>query len=642
MRIGPVILHNFGPFEHVEFDLSKPGLTGIEGVMHDRPGCTSNGSGKSMLIEGVSWVCFDRVLRERYGKDDLIRLQFKANGGNKLALRTDGNGSPIRPSDGCYGIVHVVGGSVDIRIERYRGHAVEGNKVKLFIGGKDVTRGRDSMTNLAIEQTLGMDFRAFISSIAFGAREDVKGFFAATDSERKATLDKLLGMEVYAQAQKRARVRLAAVAEKLSASERKRASLEARCQDQQKTLDELLGQDDGEVELRWKKARASVVLAERQLERLREEVVEAEADVAQEEQAAEVIREAHAKAVRAHKERRREIEAERRAKEDLRAQHRSDARVGEQDLATWQSLGGKNCPTCLQVVPKTLALRAQRAALAKRDTAQDAAEAAAKDAQALEEALSRLGEPPEPPQLWLLEGAKEVLRQRREAVAAQERDVAVAQSEARAAAREKERAAQQREAIQARLSEMLAEIEKLTADSAQDALEADRLEFWVDGFGAGGLRSFLIEAEIPEINRAASRYAQRLLGPGATVQMSATRQLKGGDTREELDVRATIPGCTVTYPGASKGQKRRLDLSLLLAFREIVGRRYAKKFAQLFADELFDGLDDAGEDSVVELLREISATCPVALVTHSDALKASADRLLVVHHKNGVATLEDA
>ena len=78
-----------------------------------------------------------------------------------------------------------------------------------------------------------------------------------------------------------------------------------------------------------------------------------------------------------------------------------------------------------------------------------------------------------------------------------------------------------------------------------------------------------------------------------------------------------------------------------MAFREICGRRFSKSFNQLFADELFDGLDDAGEDAVVGLLQEISATCPVMLVTHSDALKAAADRLLVVHHENGVATLEE-
>ena len=74
MKFGPTILHNIGPFEHIEYDLSKPGLTGVEGVILDHPGCAANGSGKSFLLDGPSWICFDRPLRDRYGKDDLILL----------------------------------------------------------------------------------------------------------------------------------------------------------------------------------------------------------------------------------------------------------------------------------------------------------------------------------------------------------------------------------------------------------------------------------------------------------------------------------------------------------------------------------------------------------------------------------------
>ena len=639
MKIGPVILHNVGPFEHVEFDLSKPGLTGVEGVMHDRPGCTSNGSGKSYLVEGVSWVCFDRFMRDRYGKDDVIRLQFRPKGGGELELVTDAGGRPARPPGGSYGIVHVVGGEVPIRIERYRGHPQEGNKARLIIDGEDVTRGRDSMTNSAIEDALGMDFRAFTSSIAFGVREDVASFFSATDSERKLILDKLLGMELYAAAQTRARNRLRAVSTELAEGEQMRSTLAGRVEEQERALATMQGDEEGDLMFRWRRARMRVILAQLQRERVEGSVSEAQLGVEAEEEKASGAQAAHEEALEAHRQDRRTLEEKRRDKAEERGARASDGQRAQEAVDRWSRLKGR-CPTCEQVVPRSLVAHSTRSAIVQRDEAKDGVAAIRRAEESLGASLRALREPL-PPDLPELAAARRQLQEWREELRAWEGNVEGLETAAVAARREFERAEGQRAAIEERITNLRESLEVVEGEDVEKQAEADRLEFWVEGFGPGGLRSFLIENEIPEINRVATRYAQRLLGKGTTVRLSATRQLKGGGAREELEVAAVVPGCTITYAGASKGLRKRLDLALLLAFREIVGRRFAKSFDQLFADELFDGLDDAGEESVVELLREISATCPVMLVTHSDVLKAAANRLLVVHHENGVATLEE-
>jgi len=639
MKFGPTILHNLGPFEHVEFDLSKPGLTGIEGVMHDHPGCASNGAGKSYILDGLSWVCFDRPLRDRYGKDDLIRLLFRPKGSGEVELITDTKGRPARPTDGSYGVVNIVGGTVPVRIERYRGHPIEGNKARLIVDGEDVTRGRDSMTNAAIKDILGMDYRAFISSIAFGAREDVKSFFSATDTERKAILDKLLGMEMYAAAQVRARSRLRDLSEELAVGDRKRATLMSRIEEQETALAGLVDEDEDDTEFRWKRSRMLHQLSAIQQERIEGSVEVAQEGVAAEEEAAQGVRDAHQEAQDAYRMERRSLEGKRRSKAEERGARSADASAAQEAIKRWGKLSGK-CPTCEQAVPKALKLRSERAALVLRDSARDDVEALRSEEAALRDSLTALREPA-PPSLPELAAAKGELREWEADLRAWLRVVEGRAKAVAAALREHERAQGRREAVQDRILGLREALEVSVLEDADMQLTADWLEFWVEGFGPGGLRSFLIENEIPEINRVATRFAQRLLGSGASVRLSATRQLKGGGEREELSVVAVIPGCTITYAGASKGQRKRLDLAILLAFREIVGRRFAKSFDQLFADELFDGLDEAGEESVVELLHEISATCPVTLVTHSDVLKAATDRLLVVHHEKGVATLEE-
>lgn len=638
MKFGPTILHNLGPFEHIEYDLSQPGLTGIEGVIYGVPGCTSNGSGKSYLLDGPSWICFDRALRDRYGKDDMIRLQFRPKGSGELELITDTKGRPARPHDGSYGIQHIIGGPVPIRIERYRNHPQEGNKARLIVDGEDVTCGRDSMTNAAIEDVLGMDYRAFVNSIAFGARDDVKSFFSATDTERKAVLDKLLGMEMYAAAQVRSRKRLVEVSEELAVGERKRATLASRIEEQELALAGLSVIEEFDADFVWKRARMLHQLSAIQQERIEAAVAEAQEGVESEELAASSAREAYEEAQQAYRLERRNLEGKRRAKAEERGARTADANAAQEAIARWGKLKG-NCPTCEQPVSKTLKLRSERAALQTRDAARDDAAAIQRAEATLGEALGALREPI-PPDLPALAAAKGVLQEWNSDLRAWKREVAGRAAAVTVAQQECERAAGRREAVVERIARLREELAESVSEDASVQVVADRLEFWVEGFGPGGLRSFLIENEIPEINRVATHYAQRLLGNGAQVRLSATRQLKGGGAREELGIEAVIPGCTITYAGASKGQRKRLDLAILLAFREIVGRRFAKGFDQLFADELFDGLDDAGEDSVIELLREISTTCPVTLVTHSDALKAAADRLLVVHHTSGIATLE--
>jgi hypothetical protein len=180
------------------------------------------------------------------------------------------------------------------------------------------------------------------------------------------------------------------------------------------------------------------------------------------------------------------------------------------------------------------------------------------------------------------------------------------------------------------------------ANAAVDAatLYEARCQFWVAGFGNQGIKSFLIESELAEINRRCGAYVGRLMGRGAKVWMTATRALKSGrGTKEEIVVHADIPGKAEDYYGGSKGQKRRMDLCVLLALRDLVASRNANGCNQLFVDEVFDGVDESGCDAVVDLLRDMVKTGPVILVTHKPGLRKAADAVVTVTHHGEHATV---
>lgn len=635
-RLGPTRLVNFGPFEDVSFDLSKPGLTCIEGEFVGH-GCDDNGSGKSYLFDGIVWLLYDRVIRERVAKDGVVRLLFDAKGN----VRRDKKDRPLIPAGGCWGELHIVGGPRTILVRRYRAHSVKGNRVEMYVDGKDVTQGRDSMTNLAIERELGLDYATFVRSVAFGAGDDAKSFFSAPERERKGIMERILGLEVYGGAEKIARARARTLATELADSERERERLLAKIEEQEGALARLLRVDDIEERKRELTiSRGNLRAMENGRVQRQSAVDEAQGDLDEEHEAAQAMVDAYEAERLAYVARRSELERAVRTQERKQAEYTAEVRHLERQISKWEAMSGRKCPECTQVVP----VQAGQKLVSRLKSARDAQLGEVAEAEAALGALQlQVGELREPvrPKAWTMEGARAALARAEEALDDLDRKIVVARRDVAHLERAYEEAQARSETVERQIAKLRGSLGKLDDETQSKRDELARVEFWVHGFGNAGIKSFLIEAQIPALNRVAVTYATKLLGPGAFVRLRATRDLKSGGQREEMSVEGSIPGCCSSYANASKGQKRRLDLCLLLAFRDVVSVRAAKAVDQLLVDELFDGMDRTGEEYVVELLADLSAKCPVALVTHSQTLRSVGDRVLTVRHEDGVSTLEE-
>ena len=192
----------------------------------------------------------------------------------------------------------------------------------------------------------------------------------------------------------------------------------------------------------------------------------------------------------------------------------------------------------------------------------------------------------------------------------------------------------------AHVASLEAEADKLEREAAEQeerkisaSGKLSRMEFIQSAYGNQGIKSFLLDGELPHINARATEIAIRLLGEGAVVSLSATTMLKKGESRERISIAGVIPGCTDSYSGASTGQKARMDLAILWAFKCLIGSRAMKSFDQLFIDEILDGgVDTAGVEGVCELVQEVAQSHPVVLISHKDKVKSIADRIITVTH----------
>jgi DNA repair exonuclease SbcCD ATPase subunit len=622
-QIGEVNYQNFGPFADVTVDFSRPGLTVIEGRMEGRKGCDSNGAGKSFLIDGVAWALFGRCVRERYAKDEVVRLGSKGGARVSVTLHTSER---------------------VIKVARHRKHRKHKNNVHLIVDGEDCSRGTNPQTDLAITQLLGMDYVTFSNSVAFGAREDVKSFFSTTDSGRKQILETLLGLEVYGEAEKIAKRRLKHKTTELTRKETKLEGVRATLDRCKRALEEAkqTDQDRGNVEEALQQARLKYRLVQIVYKRRQKRLESVEADFNEEKQRDSRLARAYARAARIYQDRKSKLTEELREYEAAVAEVKGEMSAVQRRIAKFEKLAGAECPTCQQTLSKNRAhsvigaLQAEYSQLTTESALLQADETWLRDqidalVLPLKEENHRLAdlerelqEETREVEVWKLELDKllEHIKLLREWVTHRQETTEKQEAEI--------------ESLEQQRRETEAVIERVKG-------EVSVLEFLAEAFGNKGLKSFLIEAQIPEITSRATAYAHRLLGAGAQVSLSAVRQLKSSDkVKEEMVVEGVIPSCTDTYAGASKGQKKRLDLSLLLAFRDIAASRNLKPIKQFFADEIFDGLDKSGVETIGDLLFEVSRDVPVTLITHTEGLKEIADRLLIVQHDGTSASVVES
>lgn len=625
-RIGSVHYKDFGPFQDEVFDFGQPGLTLIEAVIEGKRGCDSNGAGKSFLYDGVAWALYGRCIRPDYTGDDLIRGKWDPK--RKRNIPAPGTWASVR--------VELIGGPRPITIERYRKHSVHSNRVRLLVSGKDISRGTNAETSRAIENLIGMDFTTFCNSVAFGVREDVKSFFAASDADRKRIMDTLLGLELYAAAEVIARGRTKKIGAQLAEFSERRTELTAALAEKRLLLQNLEsspGMEDTDFQI--KILNALLRRLDRARQQSKQDIKTLEDDLRAEEDRYEKAMKEHATQARIYERARADLERKRRGLERDVGTFEGEARQIETRMRRLVDLAGGVCPTCDQPFSGEKADEAGRQLQDQLDEVRHKINAVMLEQDICKAQLDNL-EDPEPPESLEVDTVKEEIAQERERRAEILKHIEVEEVRREEMQEAQARFTAQTSRLEQEIESTIEKVRVLEKDCDEIETQAKMLEFWTEAFGSQGIRSFLIEAELPEINRWSTVYAQRLLGAGVRVRLSPTTKLKTKDvSREKISIEAVIPGCTNSYAGASVGQKKRLNLCLLLAFRRVLADRSSKAFRQLFADELFDGLDKTGAESVAGLLREISEDCPVTLVTHDSRIKSVADRVITVHH-NGV------
>ena len=150
------------------------------------------------------------------------------------------------------------------------------------------------------------------------------------------------------------------------------------------------------------------------------------------------------------------------------------------------------------------------------------------------------------------------------------------------------------------------------------------LQYVESVLGLKGVRAHILGNALDGIEDATNAWLSRIASRPMSLSLSSTD--KGALT---LEVKGA--GGDHGYKGASGGERRRIDIALLLALADMASGANGREPGTLWLDEVLDAIDDEGVGLLASALQEVASRRQVVLVTHSETLAHAVGQFAVQH-----------
>lgn len=184
-------------------------------------------------------------------------------------------------------------------------------------------------------------------------------------------------------------------------------------------------------------------------------------------------------------------------------------------------------------------------------------------------------------------------------------------------------------------------LQKLHEELAVLTKERPMVEFCVEAFGTKGIRSFIFENSLPFITERANYYSTYLTGGTIQIEISPTTTTKTtGSVKEKIAVTATNSIGSEVYGSNSDGERRRVDVCIILALQDLIASRATKPWKLMIFDEIVDALDQTGIQNLLDMLKSIASDVSIYIISHSSYLKQYFDETMLITKEGGVSRLD--
>ena len=142
--------------------------------------------------------------------------------------------------------------------------------------------------------------------------------------------------------------------------------------------------------------------------------------------------------------------------------------------------------------------------------------------------------------------------------------------------------------------------------------------------GLKGVRAHVLGTALAGLEQAANGWLERIAGGGLRLSLKPYSEKKTGGQSDSISLEIAGAGGGFGYKASSGGERRRIDVALVLALAQIAHATSGRTEAAgtLFFDEVFDALDEEGVDAVIGVLTELARDRAVIVISHSALLAA--------------------
>jgi len=182
------------------------------------------------------------------------------------------------------------------------------------------------------------------------------------------------------------------------------------------------------------------------------------------------------------------------------------------------------------------------------------------------------------------------------------------------------------------LTDIQSKITQLKADFEVKEKILPYYEFWTRGFGEKGIKSFSIEKIIPVLNAKVNYWLQFLIDNKIMIKF---------DKYLNVEITRSDGLGKFTYEQGSGGEKKRIDLAIMLSFAHVMALRANITSNVMFLDELAESIDTDGVEGMYRALNELSRTKTIFLITHRTDLlsKFESRKRISIVKENGFSRI---
>ena len=632
MNFNTLTALNFMSFKSLYFNIPDNGLHFIGGQVEEKPMSNSNGAGKSSITEALCFGLFGKTIRNA-GKDDIVNRDVGKD---------------------CVVGIEFENNNQKYTVFRFRNDTENANELRLLQGEKDITLGTINATQDMINNVLGMNWMVFSNAVIFG--ENARRFTQAKDSEKKRIFDEIMLFQQYVEAQIKAKDELKSINITLSKAGNDFIVIESSMQQYRTTLNEENERLDIAKKTKIKALdyikilNSEIAVLDAEIKTDNEELKRIEIDKNSLEEENDLLYKTVVDLTAKKTEGLREYKN----KENEYLVHVKMAMIKCTELNEILEISdlpeGVRCPQCRQIVTKgsieevkkhfrkkliesdseyELELKLHNKAKTLREEAEHDFDKKIDDARELrgdfDTQITKF--------INKIRFLKDVISDLKASIKSKSDEIGLREGYTEKAIAEiKDR----KEKISIKIKDL--DQKRLDLNVTIEDLKNEILyyDFWVEGFGNRGIKSFLLDEIVPELNKKATYYASMLMDNEIQIEFNTESTLKSGEIRDKFNISIMYSDEVVAYENCSSGEKGRIDVAILLALQSLIFSRAVGNCNLVVFDEVFTNLDITGIERVVNLLREEAENKAILVISHQNELKDYFDnQILIIKDEDG-------